>query len=218
MSVCYWCCVKVLIELGFDIGDFFGIFENILKNLVSKKLHYFWVWRLFVVDYCDFGKLGVYMGLEFDIVLFVFCLRLIFGLFSVVRNVLKLWFCIVVLQRAALTGLMLEFTKDKSVTCVTLTLSASRMFCRTARHNIELKPWHLKTNLIYWWSNETQGNNLCYEAQGNNFYYEAQGNTSVTKHREIISVTKHKEIICAAKHREIIPAPKSKENNLPYKI
>ena len=88
--------MKVLIELGFDIGEFFGIFENIQKNLVFKKLHYFWVWRLFVVDYCDFGELGVYMGLEFDIVWFVFCLRLKFGLFSVVRNVLKPPLCIVV--------------------------------------------------------------------------------------------------------------------------
>ena len=62
-----------------------------------QKLHYFWVWRLFVFDYCDFGELGVYLGLEFDIVLFVFCLRLNFGLFSVVRNVLKSPLCIIVI-------------------------------------------------------------------------------------------------------------------------
>ena len=59
-------------------------------------MHYFWVWRLFVVVYCDFGELGVYMGLEFDIVLFVFCFRGFFELFSVVRGALSPWYCIVV--------------------------------------------------------------------------------------------------------------------------
>ena len=88
--------MKVLIELGFDIGDFFGIFENILKKFFFKKVHYFRLWWLFIVAYCDFGELGVYLGLEFDIVWFVFCLRLNFGLFLVVRNVLKPSLCIVV--------------------------------------------------------------------------------------------------------------------------
>ena len=88
--------MKVLIELAFDIGDFFGIFENIFKNFVFKKLHYFWVWRLFVGVWGRFGGLGFYLGLEFDIGLFVFCFWGFFELFSVVRNVLKPWFCIVV--------------------------------------------------------------------------------------------------------------------------
>ena len=78
------------------MGEFFEIFENILKNFFFKKVHYFWVWWLFIVVYCDFGELGVYLGVEFDIGWFVFCLRLIFGLFSVVINVLKPSFCIVV--------------------------------------------------------------------------------------------------------------------------
>ena len=65
--------MKVFIELGFDIDDFFGIFENIKKNFFFKKLHYFWVWRLFVGVWGGFGGLVFYLGLEFDIGLFVFC-------------------------------------------------------------------------------------------------------------------------------------------------
>ena len=71
-------------------------FLKIFKKIFFQKVHYFWVWRLFVVDYCDFGELGVYMGLEFAFLLFVFCLRLNFGLFLVVSNVLKPSLCIVV--------------------------------------------------------------------------------------------------------------------------
>ena len=45
-----------------------------------------------------FGGLGFYLGLEFDIGLFVFCFRGFFELFSVVRNVLKPWFYMVVMS------------------------------------------------------------------------------------------------------------------------
>ena len=48
--------MKLLIELGFDMGDIFETFGNIKKNFFSKKVHYFWVRGLFVVDYYDFGE------------------------------------------------------------------------------------------------------------------------------------------------------------------
>ena len=83
-------------RIGFWYGWIFEIFENILEKFFFKKVHYFWVWWLFIVVYCDFGEFDWFMGLEFDIGWFVFCLRLIFGLFSVVINVLKPSFCIVV--------------------------------------------------------------------------------------------------------------------------
>ena len=50
---------------------------------------------MIVVDYCDFGELGVCMGLGVDIGWFLFCFRGFFGLFSVV---LRPWFYIVVLR------------------------------------------------------------------------------------------------------------------------
>ena len=78
------------------MGDLFGIFGNIKKNFFFKKVHYFWVWRLFVVIYCDFGEFDGFLGLEFAFLLFVFCLRLNFGLCSVVRSALSPWFYIVV--------------------------------------------------------------------------------------------------------------------------
>ena len=73
MSICSLCCVKLLLELGLKWGGIFGILKKFFKIFFFKKVHYFWVWRLFVGVYCGFGELGVYMSLEFDIVLFVFC-------------------------------------------------------------------------------------------------------------------------------------------------
>ena len=61
-------------------------------------MHYFWVWGLFVGVYCGFGEFGVYMGLEFDIVLFMFCFGGFFELFLGLRGALSTWYCIVVLQ------------------------------------------------------------------------------------------------------------------------
>ena len=51
---------------------------------------------LFVGAWGEFGGLGFYLGLEFDIGLFVLCFRGFFELFLVVSDVLKPWFYIVV--------------------------------------------------------------------------------------------------------------------------
>ena len=97
MCICYWCCVKLLIELGFDMADLFVIFENIFKNFFFKKVHYFCVCGLFVVVYCGFGELGVYLVFMGVYLLFVFCFGGFFELFLVLRSALSTLFCIVVI-------------------------------------------------------------------------------------------------------------------------
>ena len=56
-----------------------------------------------------FGGLGFYLGLEFDIGLFVFCFRGFFELFVVEKNVLKPWFCIVVIFESIKVDQSLHF-------------------------------------------------------------------------------------------------------------
>ena len=64
---------EIIDRIGFEVGWYFWNFKRFFKNIFFKKVHYFWVWGLFVGVYRGFGEFGVYMGLEFDIVLFVFC-------------------------------------------------------------------------------------------------------------------------------------------------
>ena len=85
--------------MGLKWGGIFGILKISLKIFFFKKVHYFWVWRLFVGVYCGFvycGEFDLFLGLGFDIGGFVFSFRLIFGLFLGLRGALKPWYCIVV--------------------------------------------------------------------------------------------------------------------------
>ena len=60
-------------RIGFWYWWFFWNFWKYLKKFCFQNMHYFWVWRFFVGVWGGFGGLGFYLGLEFDIGLFVFC-------------------------------------------------------------------------------------------------------------------------------------------------
>ena len=72
---------QIINRIGFDLGVIFENFEKFFENIFFKKAHYFWVWRLFVGVYCDFGWLDVFLGFMGEYRVFVFCWGLIFGLF-----------------------------------------------------------------------------------------------------------------------------------------
>ena len=80
---------------------------------------------LFVGVWGGFGGLGFYLGLAFDIGLSVFCFRGFFELFSVVRNVLKPWFYIVVRCNST----MFKDTRECACIC-----------CKVYNNNFEKSP------------------------------------------------------------------------------
>ena len=64
---------KIIDRIRFEVGWYFWKFKKFFKNIFFQKNALFLGLGLFVGVYCGFGDFGVYMGLEFDIVLFVFC-------------------------------------------------------------------------------------------------------------------------------------------------
>ena len=53
--------------MGLKWGGIFGILKIFFKIFFFKKVHYFWVWRLFVGVYCGFGEIDLFLGLGIDI-------------------------------------------------------------------------------------------------------------------------------------------------------
>ena len=87
---------EIIDRIGFEVGWYFWNFWKYLKKLFFKKVHYFWVWRLFFGVWGGFGEFDLFLGLGFDIVGLCFVFGGFFELFSVFRSALKPWYCIVV--------------------------------------------------------------------------------------------------------------------------
>ena len=106
--------MKLLIELGLKWGGIFRILKKFLKIFFFKKVHYFWVWRLFFGVWGGFGEFDLFLGLGIVFLLFVFCFRLFFELFSVLKGALKPWFYIVVMLVLILKFLISQSTNLES--------------------------------------------------------------------------------------------------------